>query len=145
MNTLRRSAGSWMMRLIFLGQMVSLMGTLGRMAVLSLYLGQDILDQSGKRLLASHTDSRIDRRREVWLVSMARPCLVRWVALFDPFGRVLASSAADVAPCHVDSLTDAFFRSASKVVLSAVNTPQWGPIHGSFCPWQLPGSRQTPK
>lgn len=53
MSLLRRLVDSLVVRLIALGFVLLLIGTLGRMVVISRYLGPDMLDQSGKQLLAA--------------------------------------------------------------------------------------------
>lgn len=70
MNRLRHHASSLLVRLIMLGMFLLFLGTLGRVFVLSRYLGPDILDQSSKQLLAlsefvaAQIDGNIELRRD---------------------------------------------------------------------------------
>lgn len=70
MNSLRHHARSLVVRIILVGMLLLAVGTAGRMLVLSRYMGQDMLDQNGKQLLAlsefvaAHIDSNLELRRD---------------------------------------------------------------------------------
>lgn len=129
MNRLRHCTQSLLVRLILLGMFLLFVGTLGRVFVLSRYLGPDILAQSGQQLLAlsefvaAQIGGNIELRRDALQRMAARlsgptgqtgqplatqraefptlnPFFSEGLVWLDPAGHVVASSAPHLPASH---------------------------------------------
>jgi len=129
LNRLRHHAHSLVVRIIMLGVLMLVVGTMGRMVALSHYLGNDIRDQNGKQLLAlsefaaAQIGGNIAQQRDTLQrmavllagrlnqpkavlskqladIHVLNPFFSEGLVWLDPAGQVLASSAPHLPGSH---------------------------------------------